>query len=157
MRVNTWIIIVVSLAIIIGVYVYQYYAVQSTSIEPMPSKGIFIIENGHLKPANITKIPPSNNTVIIALLLSTCPHCRAFWPTLYKVAREMEGKIKFYFIIFRPPVSGHMREIAYYFYNKKLWDGSVPALIVYKNGSYVATWVGRMSEEELLSRIKEIS
>ncbi len=157
MKLNAWIIIAVLLVIIIGVYVYQYYIMQGTSAEPMPEKGIFIIENGRLKPTNITKIPPSNNTVIIALLSSTCPHCRAFWPTLYKVARELEGKIEIYFVILDPALSEPMRDIAFYFYNNKLWDGSVPALIIYKNGSYVTTWIGRMSEEELLNRIEEVT
>ncbi len=157
MKINSWIIIVVLIGAIIAVYVYQYYTSLNSSTEPMPDKGIYVIENGRLKPTNITKIPPTNDTILIALLSNTCPHCHAFWPTLYKVAQELEGKIKIYFIILDPALSEPMRDIAFYFYNNHLWDGSVPAIIVYKNGTYITTWIGRMDENELLSRIKKIA
>jgi len=155
-KIGTWTIIVFLVAAIIAVYAYQYYVSASSSTEPMPDKGIYIVRNGKLESINITKIPPSNGTVLIALLSSTCPHCHAFWPTLYKVARELENKISVYFVILDPALSEPMRDIALYFYNNNLWDGSVPAIIVYRNGSYVATWIGRMDETELLNKINEV-
>ncbi len=156
MKINAWIIIIILIGAIITVYAYQYYVNLNSSTEPMPDKGIYIIRNGKLEPTNITTIPPSNNTVLIALLSSTCPHCHAFWPTLYKVARELEGKITIYFVIFDPALSEPMRDIALYFYNNNLWDGSVPTIIVYKNGTYVDTWIGKMDEDDLLKRINEL-
>lgn len=153
MKIAHWIIIIALVGAIVAIYAYQYINLNS-SVEPMPEKGIYFIENRRLRSTNITKIPPSNNTVLIALLSSTCPHCRAFWPTLYKVAQELEGKFRIYFVILDPALSEPMRDIALYFYDKHLWDGSVPAIIVYKNGTYVTTWIGRMDENELLNKIK---
>ncbi|HDJ83618.1 MAG TPA: thioredoxin [Desulfurococcaceae archaeon] len=144
------------LVVILGFLVYQYLAINTTSI-PMPQTGVYLVKDGDLVEANLSKEPQQKGIVLVVLLSTTCPHCRLFWPTVYDVAKEVSGQgVQTFIVIIDPSSPEKVRDVIVYYYKKKYWDGSVPSIIVFKDGSYVTTWVGRISREDLLKRIESI-
>lgn len=149
-------VFVVLLVVFVGFLVYQY-SITSTTSTPMPQTGVYLVKNGDLVEVNLSREPRREGVVLVVLLSTTCPYCRLFWPTVYDVASEMSRQgIQTYVVVIGSSLHEDARDVIIYYYEKGYWDGSVPSIIVFKDGSYVTTWVGKMSREDLIKRIESI-
>jgi|LSQX01.1.fsa_nt_gb thioredoxin len=74
-----------------------------------------------------------------------CPHCRAFRPTLERVASEYTGPVGFYAADVE-----HCREAA-----ERLGIMSIPTLVLLRDGEQVEMHVGGMGASELVEWLKE--
>lgn len=149
-------VFVVLLVVIVGFLVYQYIIVNIMSTS-MPQPGVYLVKDGDLVEVNLSKESWRRGVVLVVLLSTTCPYCRLFWPIVYDVASEMsEQGIQTYVVVIGSSLSEEVRDVIIYYYKEGYWDGSVPSIIVFKDGSYVTTWVGKMSREDLIKRIESI-
>lgn len=83
--------------------------------------------------------------VLVDFFAAWCGPCRSLSPILEEVAKEYEGKVKF----FKVNVDNH-EELSSNYSIK-----SIPALLLFKDGNLLSTHLGALSKSKLQSLLDE--
>jgi thiol-disulfide isomerase/thioredoxin len=157
---------IVAFTVVIAVILGGYYAFSKT-LQPsgnefklssgIPPVGIYKVVGDSLVITSLKK-EPSENAAIVGIFSQTCPHCNNFWPIFSDVIQKYinEYDISVYVLSVQPGFTGDVKDLAIYYYEKGYWEGSVPAVLIFKNGSLIDKKVGEMSSFEFEQLLNEL-